>query len=99
LTDRQIVVRFKNSKRPLQQDLDGAHAVVANGTIAAVEAAILGYPVFDAPGSAAALVGQTDLTQIEHPVYPDREPWVRSLAYCQFSEAELVDGTLWKLLS
>ncbi len=99
ITERQIVVRQKDSKRPLQFDLEGAHAIVGNGSIAMVEAAILGCPVFDVPTSAAALVGLTDLNQIERPVYPDRQPWANALSYTQFNETELVDGTLWRLLT
>ena len=98
LTNRQIVIRDKESKRPLQNDLAGAHCLVAHGSIAAVEAVILGCPVFVHSDSAAALVGSTNLDDIEHPVYPDRTPWLASLAYSQFNEAELVDGTLWRLL-
>lgn len=98
VTDRQIVVRFKDSKRPLQDDLKGAHCLVAHGSMAAVEAAILGCPVFDDEESAAALVGLTDINKIETPVYPDRQHWVNALAYSQFNESELVDGTLWKLM-
>jgi hypothetical protein len=98
LTDRPLVVRDKETKRPLQFDLDGAHALVSHGSNAATEAAILGTPVYVDPCSAASLVGLTDLSQIERPIYPDRTPWVHSLAYSQFDEAELVDGTLWRLL-
>lgn len=98
VTTRQIVVRDKESKRPLQADLEGAHCLVTHGSMAAVEAVICGCPVFVHPDSAAALVGLTDLSKIEMPIYPDREPWFHSLAYSQYSEAELVDGTLWKLL-
>ncbi len=99
VTDRQLVIRDKESKRPLQADLAGAHAVVCHGSIAAVESVILGCPVFVHPDSAASLVGLTDLTKIEKPIYPDRDKWLASLAYCQFNEAELVDGTLWKMLT
>jgi hypothetical protein len=99
VTDRQLIIRDKESKRPLQDDLKDAHALVTHASIAAVESVILGTPVFVHPDSAAALVGQTDLKKIENPVYPDREPWLRSLSYSQFSESELVDGTLWKLLA
>jgi hypothetical protein len=99
VTDRQLVIRDKESKRPLQADLDGAHALVSHGSIAAVEAAILGTPVFVHRDSAAALVGRTDLKQIEKPAYPDRTKWLHSLAYSQFNESELVDGTLWELLT
>lgn len=98
VTDRQLVIRDKESKRDLRDDLAGAHCLVTHGSIAAVESVILGCPVFVCPDSAAALVGSTDLRKIEKPVYPDREKWLHSLAYSQFNETELIDGTLWKLL-
>lgn len=102
MTDRPLVVRDKEMQRfgrKLHEDLAGAHCLVTHGSNAAVEAAIMGCPVFVHPDSAAALVGKTDLTEIERPIYPDREPWLRALAYSQFDERELVDGTLWRLLA
>jgi hypothetical protein len=99
LTDRKIITRDKEDKRSLQDDLRGAHALVAHGSIAAVEAVVCGCPVYVCPDSAAALVGQTDLAKIETPIYPDRQPWLNSLAYSQFNEAELTDGTLWRMLT
>lgn len=99
VTDRQLVIRDKEQKRPLQADLAGAHALVTHGSNAAVEAVICGCPVFVHPDSAAALVGLTDLKQIEAPVYPERQPWLNSLCYSHFNERELVDGTLWKLMA
>lgn len=101
LTDRPIVCRNKEMQRfgrKLHEDLKDAHALVTHGSNAAVEAVVMGCPVFVDPCSAAALVGSVDLPAIERPVYPEREPWVRSLCYSQFNEAELVDGTLWRLL-
>ncbi len=98
VTTRQLVIRDKESKRDLRADLDGAHCLVAHGSIAAVESVIMGCPVFVHSDSAAALVGLTDLKEIERPIYPDRDAWLKSLAYCQFNETELVDGTLWKLM-
>lgn len=97
-TGREIRISDKESKIPLSDRIAGAHALVSHGSNAAVEAAIMGCPVFVASDSAASLVGLTDLSKIESPVFPDREAWVRSLAYCQFNEKELVDGTLWRLL-
>lgn len=99
LTSRQVVIRDKESTRALQEDLKDAHALVTHGSIAAVEAVILGCPVFVHPDSAAALVGLTNLQDIERPIYPDRDAWLRSLAYSQFNETELVDGTLWRLIT
>lgn len=102
LTDRPVVVRDKEMQRfgrRLSEDLAGAHCLVTHGSNAAVEAVVMGCPVFVHPDSAAALVGRTDLGALEAPVYPDREAWARTLAYSQFNERELVDGTLWRLLT
>lgn len=99
VTDRQLVIRDKESKRSLQSDLAGSHCLVTHASIAAVEAVILGTPVYVHSDSAAALVGQVDLAKIEKPVYPDRQPWLNSLAYSQWDETELVNGDLWRMLS
>jgi hypothetical protein len=102
VTDRPLVIRDKEMQRfgrKLHEDLAGAHCLVTHGSNAAVEAVIMGCPVFVHPDSAAALVGRTDLRDIEQPLYPDREAWLRSLAYSQFSEAEMTNGQLWKLLT
>lgn len=98
-TNRPIIVRDKESKKPLADELANAHALVTHGSIAAVESAVMGCPVFVDPSSAASLVGLTDLSLIETPIYPEREKWLHSLAYCQFNEQELCDGTLWRLIS
>ncbi len=98
-TDRPIVIRTKDSKLPLDIQLQGAHALVSHQSNAAVEAVIMGCPVFVHPESAAALVGKTDLAEIETPIYPGRKAWLNSLAYSQFNERELVDGTLWRLIA
>lgn len=101
ITDRQLIVRDKEQyrRRPLQMDLKDAHALVTHGSNAANESVILGCPVFVHPDCAASLVGQTDLSRIETPVYPDRQPWLSALAYSQFTEAEMTDGTLWRLMT
>lgn len=101
VTDRQLVIRDKEHyrRRPIQKDLEGAHALVTHGSNAGNEAVILGCPVFVHRDCAAALVGQTDLAKIETPIYPDRQPWLNSLAYSQFDQTELVDGTLWRLIA
>lgn len=98
-TKREIILRDKECKIPLDKQLEKAHALVTHGSIAAVEAVIMGCPVFVDSDSAAALVGLTDFSRIETPIYPERQKWLNSLAYSQFSEAELVDGTLWRLLA
>ena len=98
-TDRPIIVRDKECKTPLYEHLKDAHALVTHGSIAAVESVVMGCPVFVHPDSAAALMGQTDFSKIESPVYPERQAWLHSLAYHQWNETELVDGTLWRQLA
>lgn len=97
-TDRPLVIREKLSPISLAAELEGAHALVTHQSNAAIEAVIFGCPVFVDPGSAAALVGRTDLSLIETPIYPERKPWLWSLAYSQFSEDELCNGVLWRHL-
>jgi hypothetical protein len=99
LTDRPIIIRSKESKRPLWDDLKGAHCLVTHGSNAANEAVIMGCPVFVDRSCAASLVGSTDIAKIETPIYPDRQPWLNSLGYSQFTEDELIDGTMWRLIA
>lgn len=98
-TDRKIVLRQKLSPRPLSDELRFAHALVTHQSNAANEAIIFGCPVFCDAGCAASLVGLTDLSKIETPVYPERQPWLNSIAYSQYDEAELINGTLWNLIA
>jgi hypothetical protein len=101
-TDRRLVFRDKEmqrSGRKLHEDLKGAHCLVTHGSNAAVEAVIMGCPVFVDKTSAAALVGHTDLSKIETPVYPERQSWLNSLAFSQFTEAEMINGSHWRWIS
>lgn len=98
-TDRPIVIRHKESKHPLYQELRDAHCLVTHGSIAAVESVVMGCPVFVDQESAASMMGRVGFDDIEHPVYPDRFKWLCSLAYNQWNERELCDGTLFRMLS
>src|SRR5262245_368000 len=95
-TSRPIVLRHKESQLSLEDEIADAHCLVTHGSIAAVEAVIMGCPVFVDAESAAAPMGVVGYDNLEQPVYPERQAWLNSLAYCQFNELELVDGTLWK---
>ena len=98
-TDRPIRVRPKYSKGTIWEGLDGCHALVTFMSNTAVDAAVYGVPVFVPEGNQAAPVGCTDLTQIEHPVYPDREAWANSLAYGQFNLEEFESGLAWEMMN
>jgi hypothetical protein len=102
VTDRPITIREKpqpgETALPLKSALKTAHALVTHSSNVAIEAVCLGTPVFVNPASAAAPIGLTDISRIETPVYPDREPWLAHLAYNQFSLEEVRSGEAWRLL-
>lgn len=107
-TDRPIEVRLRNPDRqarnqdPLPVALADAHALVTFNSIAATEAIIAGVPAFVlAPCNAARPVANCDLASIEDPYWPDtdtRQSWLNHLAYAQFHNSELADGTAERIL-
>jgi hypothetical protein len=103
-TDREIRIREKPSKRecranPIQQAIKGAHALVSHSSNAAAEVLIEGYPVFCTDPCASSIMGESDLSKIESPRYPDgREQWACDLAAGQWTIAEMRDGTCWREL-
>lgn len=101
-TDRPVEIRGKPAAGEPSEPLDNvfrrAHAIVTHSSNVAVEAVIAGTPVFVSPTSAAAPVGETDLSRIELPRRPDRRAWLSHLAYSQFSFAEIADGSAWRIL-
>ena len=108
-TDREIVVRNKQS-RSVRQSSDtmemalerDVHCLVTFSSIAAVEAVLLGKPAITLGPSAAWPVTSQNIKDIENPFIPtldEVEEWAAHLAYCQFTEAEMRDGTAWKILN
>ena len=96
-TDREIVVKPKNAA-PLSTMLDKAWAVVSHSSVAAVEAAHLGVPVFGPETSPGYPVGLSDLSKIEAPAFPDRDEWLKTLSYSQFHLSEIRSGKAWRIL-
>jgi lipopolysaccharide biosynthesis glycosyltransferase len=108
-TDRPIIIREKLSRRErtntdtmemaLARDV---HCLVTFNSIAASEALLYGKPAFTLGPNAAQALCKQDLTQIENPHIPtvdELEAWAAHLAYCQFTEAEMSNGTAWKILN
>ena len=106
-TDRPIVIREKASRperisKIIYEELDNAHAVVTLQSIAATEAILYGIPAFTLAPNAASMLCSNNLTEIENPLYPDKDlvyKWACHLAYGQFHIDELKDGTAWKIIS
>jgi hypothetical protein len=91
-TDRKIRVKVKDSLEPLHEYLHNCHAAVGYGTVASVEAALAGIPLFCGPHCPGTPIGLADFSQIESPIYPDREPWFSSLTWSQFTLKEIEAG-------
>jgi len=108
LTRRPIEIRQRDPNRQkrvnnsFESALDDVHAVITFNSIAATESIIHGVPAFVlCECNAARSVANTDLSRIEDPVFPDndlRQAWVNHLAYGQFHNRELEDGTARRIL-
>ncbi len=78
-TNRKIIVKEKRNGTLLSDLLATAHAMVSFGSVAEVEAAIAGVPVFTTCGPSLP-IAETDFSKIETPSYPEREQWLSALA-------------------
>ena len=96
-TDREIIVKPKNGP-PLRDFLDRAWAVVSHSSVAGVEAAQNGVPVFGPMTSPAFYVGNQFLDKIETPSTTERVEWLKTLSYSQFSLSEIRSGKAWAIL-
>ena len=98
-TDRPIVIRPKPGKGEspplIEAQLADAHALVTHTSCAALDALRLGVPVFTTGECCAKPLALQDLSKIEEPIYPEREPLYRHLAYCMFSKDEFKQSE-WK---
>jgi hypothetical protein len=108
-TDRPIVIRTKQGRSvrvttdTMEMALDqDVHCLVTYSSIAAGEALLLGKPAITlGPNAAGALCSQS-LNAINDPYVPtldEVDAWARHMAYCQFTEAEMRDGTAWRILN
>jgi hypothetical protein len=86
-TDRPIVIKPKEGP-PLSEALKDAWAVVCPFSVAGVEAAVAGYPVFSTELCPTWPISQ-DLAGIEDPQEPERYEWANSLAAASWHVSEL----------
>jgi len=106
-TDREIVTRLKGSRGDrntysiydaLNNDI---YATVTFNSIAAMESIAYGIPSFVTVPCAAYNLAEKDLSKIETPFYPNEKLIQRhcySLAYGQFLQEEIANGTAWNIL-
>ena len=82
----------------LLRDLKNCWAVVNYNSSPTVGAAIEGFPIFvsDPERSQCKDIANTDLSKIENPDLPDRQPWVERLAMFHWNFEETANGEAWK---
>ena len=109
ITNRPVVIRMKPirseriSTKTIQDALaDDVHCLVTYNSIAATEALMEGKPAITLGPNAAQLVCETKLENIENPRIPSEKEmyaFMKHLSYAQFTQAEMEDGTAWKILT
>ena len=83
----------------IQEDLQGAWAVVTHISNVSVDALLAGVPVFVTGDCPATIMAEVDLAKIESPLRPDnRAEWAAVLAANQWSMSEIRDGTCWRAI-
>jgi hypothetical protein len=107
-TDREVVIRRKQGRSvrvnddTIEMALDqDVYCLVTYSSIAAGEAILHGKPAITLGPNAAAAVCSTAISEIEQikiPSLDEISAWARHIAYCQFTEAEMRDGTAWRIL-
>lgn len=99
-TDREIVLRDKQTKRPLAADLQDAWLLVTHSSTAAIEALIAGVPVILTDKTCMAAGFSTPFDEIDRPHHKDgREAWLARLADSQWTLDEMKNGTAWNMLN
>lgn len=89
------------TKSDVHGTLAGAWCAVTYGSIACVDAICYGVPCIVLGNGVAAPVSGNFLTDVTSPVWksmPEREQWAANLAYCNFTPAEIGDGTAFTIL-
>ena len=108
-SDRPVVIRAKQGRSTRVNDdtmemaLDrDVHCLVTFSSIAAGEALLYGKPAITLGPNAAGPLCSQSLSEIENPRIPTLDEvaaWAHHLAYCQFTELEMRDGTAWRILN
>jgi len=108
-SDLPIEVRAKGSRSERNQGYSiysafdtGVYATVSFNSIASLESVLYGIPAFVSVPCAAGPLASTDLSDLKNPFKPDVESIskvCRTLAYGQYTQQELQDGTAWKIIN
>lgn len=80
----------------------GVYATVSFNSIASLESVLYGIPAFISVPCAASTIASNDLSTLKNPFKPDLQSIQKicnTIAYGQFTQEELFNGTAWKILN
>ena len=87
-TNRSVVVK-EDKKSAFRPMLMNAWAVVTWSSVAGVEAALAGVPVFPTDLCPSWAVRSGSIEDIDNPIYPERYKWANGLAHSTWKQSEL----------
>ena len=93
-TDKEIIIRFKDSKTPWIRDFENAYCIITYQSTLAIEAVLRGIPSYCDKSSSVAPVSNTslNLNQPYTPTLIEIEKWVDGLLANQFTMQEIQKG-------
>jgi hypothetical protein len=80
----------------------GVYATVSFNSIASLESVLYGIPAFVSVPCAASTIVSDDLSMLKNPFKPDLQSIQKicnTIAYGQFTQDELFNGTAWKIIN
>jgi len=93
---KDIVIQRPQKQKGTYDDFDmrfqGAWAVISWCSNPGPHSVINGVPVFTGPSSLAWPVANSDYSQIESPLMPDRTQWLNDYAHTEYTLAEIAQG-------
>ncbi len=94
LNSKYTDIIFGNSinRLDINKLMENCYAVVAPASGVGVIAVTNGIPVFSESFGPVAGVASFDYTQINNPIFPNREPWLKTLLLHEFTLADIHEG-------
>ena len=108
-SDLPIEVRVKGARSERNRGYSiysafdtGVYATVSFNSIASLESVLYGIPAFVSVPCAASPLASTDLSDLRNPFKPDLNIILKhcyTIAYGQYTQEELLNGTAWKIIN
>jgi hypothetical protein len=81
----------------LKDNPNDYYCVISESSVAAIEAIWLGIPVITLKQHVSAPVARTQISDINNLYRGPIGDWLCALSYCQFTKAEMLNGTAAKI--